>query len=570
MIKRMWTLLLSGIMLLTGIPLFAGCSGHSPLRYSLYFNEAGRGGGVITVNSPDLADGVYWLYWGQDAKTNLDNYIYLSAIEVTEGVGKVALNKHLLIPKGATHLLLRDSEKNQVLCSVIIPKANRYDAAEMELGEVEYTFATISDQHAVVKHSVTGEIVYSADYIRRILEHAKNFPNFKFIGDTGDLADLPYLEGLEGYNNDVNKIYENAGISREEIPLLIGVGNHETRGKQIENKPFATLLDSLKIMEDPRFTALYGDHWADNGEGGKVFSYRVYPIPDTNDYAFFFSTWAVMYNDAFALASEALINLSRDPNTGKIFVYQHMPVYGEAGSSLKLLDKEPTEADASWAGMSSAYDNQQQWVNLISTMQNVIVFNGHSHQNYNLAYADNHFIASDGEGTLARQLYTPALWSRTDDIKVMEGIYEEPPSSLGRYQEVYEKAVISYAVDYNKYNEGAEWDHVTYQPVACLYVPYNEDSAVADVELAEGVETIVEATAESPVNLSLVLRDINGEQISDTISYRITDSHYATVKKSVAHIENSHLHFASSAPKGDYHVIAEIGNLSVLFNITYK
>lgn len=72
--KRFWSLFLSGIILLTGIPALSGCSSIcGALRYALYFSEAGRGGGVISLQEPDLADGIYWLYWGQDAKTNLQN-----------------------------------------------------------------------------------------------------------------------------------------------------------------------------------------------------------------------------------------------------------------------------------------------------------------------------------------------------------------------------------------------------------------------------------------------------------------------------------------------------------------
>ena len=74
----------------------------------VYPNAPGRGGGVINVTAAE--DGDYYLYWGSENRTNLDGYKYLSALEIKDGKGKVPLNKNLLIPEGATPLLMRPSK----------------------------------------------------------------------------------------------------------------------------------------------------------------------------------------------------------------------------------------------------------------------------------------------------------------------------------------------------------------------------------------------------------------------------------------------------------------------------
>ena len=117
MSKRLFALLLACLMLMVSVPLSSVAAedaaivdaAEPTIVYSLYYNEPGRGGGYVTVSGIQ-EDGYYWLYWGQNATTNLENYLYIYPIQVTDGVGEQEFNKFLLIPEGATHLLLRKQD----------------------------------------------------------------------------------------------------------------------------------------------------------------------------------------------------------------------------------------------------------------------------------------------------------------------------------------------------------------------------------------------------------------------------------------------------------------------------
>ena len=94
--------LLSCLMLAVSVPLSsvlaedaAVVEATAPsIAYSLYYDEPGRGGGYVTVTNIE-EDGYYWLYWGQDATTNLENYLYIYPIQITNGMGEQELNKFL-------------------------------------------------------------------------------------------------------------------------------------------------------------------------------------------------------------------------------------------------------------------------------------------------------------------------------------------------------------------------------------------------------------------------------------------------------------------------------------------
>lgn len=573
MLRRLLACLLACLLFAVSLPLTgvvaedATATSTPTIKYSLYYNEPGRGGGYVTVSG--VADGVYWLYWGQDASTNLDQYIYITPIEIKDGTGRVVLNQYLLIPEGASHLLLRTTE-DALVAALEIPAANLYDASVF--GDFEYSFVSVSDQHTLGKNT-DGSYFANMHFMQQVLKLVHDFPNLKFIGDTGDLGDYPYLESLELFSNNLDAIYADYGLNREDIPFLANIGNHETWGNQIDGQK-GDHAYAATFFADPRFQMVFGDLLVDNGTGNEVISHRIYPIPGTNDYVFLFSSWACMWEESFAVASKALIDLANTDGVGKIFCYQHLNVYGEAGSSIKIAGNAPnvTTANWGWDGTNSVA-RQNEWVKIIDQLQNVVVFNGHTHSNFNLNYAGDYFVASAGNGDYSRQIYVPSRWSTnaTYVADVMAGKLDASTGlSLGTYQYVYEDALLSYGVDYNRYP--TPLDEMTYQPVACLYIPYSEDSVVSNVEVATG-STNVFVNPEDAANgkdISLALSDAAGNAVDTAVSYRVTDKDFNTLDASVAYVQNGKLFFTDKAEKDYYHVVAQAGNHTVIFNVEYR
>ena len=570
--RKLFALFLACLMLVTAVPLSlvsAEGAADSTLTYSLLYNTPGRGGGYVTVS--DVEDGVYWLYWGQDATTNLDKFIWITPVEVVDGKGTITLNQYLLIPEGATHLLLRTTD-DVLVAALEIPAANLYDAAV--LGEFEYSFVSVSDQHTNGKNN-DGTYFANMHFMEQVLQLTNDFPNLKFIGDTGDLSDFPYLEALEIFSNSLDALYTKYGLDRDEVPFLANVGNHETWGNQIDGEK-GDYAYAATFFEDPRFQMVHGDLLVDDGTGNKVISHRIYPIPGTNDYVFLFSAWACMWEDSFAVASKALIDLANTEGVGKIFCYQHLNVYGEAGDAVKLDGNASNETTANWGwDGSNRLARQNAWVEIIDDLQNVVVFNGHLHSNFNLNYVADYFVASAGNGDYSRQIYVPSRWAPvratvSDLMSLKMPVGSANGLSLGTYQYVYEDALVSYGVNYNRYPNDV--DEIIYQPVACLYIPYDEDSVVSNVEVNAGTTDLF-VNPEDAVNgkdVSLTLTDTAGNPVNETVTYRVTDTAYNTMDAAKAYVADGKLYFTDAAEQGNYHVIAEVGNHTVVFDVEYR
>ena len=556
--RKILATLLACLMLMTCLPLSGvvadSTTGAANISYSLLYNEPGRGGGYVTVT--DIAeDGYYWLYWGQDATTNLDGYLYIYPIQVINGTGMQELNKFLLIPEGATHLLLRKQDADQTLvASLEIPATNLFDASAM--GAYEYSFGSISDQHCVTANNATNR------HIDRVFNTMGT--DLKFIGDTGDLADTPYLAGYAAYNRLLDELYAQRGLSREDIPVYSGLGNHECRIDWIAGNTKGDVSVCLDTFKTDEFKSVFGDLWVTDENGNEVFSHAIYPIAGTNDYIFMFPTWSVQFDNSFNSAAAALDELANTPGVGKIFMYQHMVVYNEAGGSW---GNNATGCDDNWRdnkGDNTAYYNQTRWMELMSKYQNVISFCGHNHRNYNHSYLFSKFVASDGDGDVARQVYIPSTYATTPQAEVIEAYGAMAAEPIGARQDVYADAMLSY---------GVNLDTGVYQPVACLYVPYDESSAVSNVELSEGLTTNVFVNPADAVNgkeLSLVLTDAAGNAVNEAVSYRVTDKDFNTVDASIAYVENNKLYFTDAAAKGFYHVVAQAGNHTIIFDVEYR
>ncbi|MBQ9860416.1 MAG: metallophosphoesterase [Clostridia bacterium] len=560
--RRIFALFLACLMLAVSVPLSSvvaedtavASSSEPTIAYSLYYSDPGRGGGYVTVSGiPE--DGYYWLYWGQNATTNLENYLYIYPIQVTNGVGKQELNKFLLIPEGATHLLLRKQDDAQTLvASLAIPEANLYDASAM--GAYEYTFGSISDQHCVTTNNATNR------NINRVFNTMGT--DLKFIGDTGDLADTPYLAGYAAYNRLLDELYAQRGLSREDIPVYSGLGNHECRIDWVPGNTKGDVNVCLDTFKTDDFKSVFGDLWVTDENGNEVFSHAIYPIAGTNDYVFMFPTWSVQFDISFNTAAAALEELANTPGVGKIFMYQHMVVYNEAGGSW---GNNATGCDDNWRdnkGDNTPYYNQTRWMELMSKYQNVVSFCGHNHRNFNHSYLYSKFVASDGDGDVARQVYIPSTYATTPQAEVIEAYGALAAEPLGARQDVYADAMLSY---------GVNLDTGVYQPVACLYMPYDEDSAISNVELPEGLSTDVfvnPADAVDGKDLSLVLTDAAGNEVNESVSYRVTDEDFNTIDASIAYVENNKLYFTDAAAKGFYHVVAQAGNHTVIFNVEYR
>lgn len=298
--------------------------------------------GTVTVRMP--ADGVknrsIVMYWG-DTDGKLAGYTSLSRFKVTGETTTFTFGKNVIIPKGATRLLVYAMDDvsgalSSEFVSVDLPEGAAHGGFEDSIAEL----FVMSDIHITQNKSHVHNTNF-ANMLKDVQSLNKDALGIFVVGDTAD-------SGNEQEYKNMVELHQNAG---EIPPVFLAIGNHD-----LSSLPFdeanALFLKYATLPDGTHPTDTSYDFWL----GGYHFIFL-----GTDHAAGLHSS----FDRSTMVWLEEKINENRDPSR-PVFLFLHQSLSDTVSGSL------PGEG---WSGV----DNENMLRKTLADYPEVMFFNGHSH-----------------------------------------------------------------------------------------------------------------------------------------------------------------------------------------------
>ena len=314
----------------------------SPVSATYHIENVGSGyaKGTVTVTMPknQLDNRSIVMYWA-DANGKLSGYTSLARFKVTAEVTSFTFTDSMVIPNGATRLLVYSQITNTGLLSDEYISIDLPSDSDMDEETPINTFFIISDIHI----GKSG----SAENFKKMLNEAILLnPNGASIFIVGDMAD----NGTESQFAEMMSLHaqvmEQAGKDGSKYPLFLTLGNHDYPSMTGTFLSYATLPDGTHPTDTSYDFWLNGYHYIFLGS-------------DTNS-----GLHADLSEETLAWL-DGKLNECRDTSR-PTFVFLHQPMYNTVAGSL------PGEG---WHGVK----NEEALRTVLSKYPEVMFFNGHTH-----------------------------------------------------------------------------------------------------------------------------------------------------------------------------------------------
>ena len=310
--------------------------------YTPLNNTDGFAAGTVSVKMPTDArkNRSIVMYWAnEDGK--LEEYTALSKFKVTGETTSFTFGNNVIIPAGATRLLVYAMNDNtgklsEDFVTVDLPEGAAHKALENPLASLWVT----SDLHLTTDQNHT----YNKNFSGMLRDVGTVDPNALGIVVVGDISD----SGQEAEYQNMMSLYEAA---TQVPPLFLAIGNHDVRGNafEISNQLF---LQYATLPDGSHPTDTSYDFWL----GGYHFIFLGTDTP-SDLYAEFTRNTLTWFKEK--------LDENRDPSR-PTFVFLHQSMENTVSGSL------PGEG---WNGVS----NEQRFRDILSDYPEVMLFNGHSH-----------------------------------------------------------------------------------------------------------------------------------------------------------------------------------------------
>ena len=315
--------------------------------FSATYTKAGSPDGyaagtvTVTVNLPEeeAAQRRIVMYWGND-EGRLEGYTALPLLKVQGEVTTYTFGRHVLIPEGATKLMVytTDTEGNlSEECVVLdLPEGAAHPGFEASDAEMW----VMSDIHLTLDQEHTHNRNFAS-----MLENVKAVsPEALGLFVVGDMAN----SGQEGEYQNMVALHEAAG---DVPPLFLTLGNHDFYNNSFEEGR-AKFLRYAKLPNGTHPETPTYDYWL----GGYHFISLSTDEPDGLD--------AIFHQSTMDWLREKLEE-DRDP-ARPAFIFLHQSLYNTVSGSL------PGER---WHGVK----NDQMLRDVLADFPEAVFFNGHSH-----------------------------------------------------------------------------------------------------------------------------------------------------------------------------------------------
>lgn len=378
--------------------------------YQLENETDGFAKGTLTVTLPKDTDAVEIApFWG-DENGKLAGYNGLARFKVEGDLTTKEIAENILIPEGATKLLVYTVNKDGVLSEEYMEVNLPEGAASKAFGEPLYEFQVISDIHILSTFEKAYEEYYNNNFVSALCDIAKVSPDSIGVFINGDIAD----NGLESEYQKMQELH----ASVEGAPnYYLTVGNHDLYGMFFEDQ-INLFLKYAKLPDGSNPKSSHFDFWM-------------------HDYHFVFlgNDRLVHHNEQTTLTSETLdwlratLEKERDEKR-PIFLFLHQPLYNTVAGSLKGQN-----------GNGVATESEQPLRDVLKDFPEVIMFNSHSH--YPLESTQTMHVKNDKLPTIfntaaTAYLYTNYYNANGAKIEKEDGTFY----SQGYYVSVYEDKLL--------------------------------------------------------------------------------------------------------------------------------
>ena len=282
------------------------------------------------------------MYWA-DENGILADYTALARFKVTANTTTFTFGKNVVVPKGATKLLVYSqasgaTELSSEFVTIDLPSNSSLE----NLGTPNTSFFVISDIH--IGRSETSSI----NFKKMLNEAIRLNPNGMPIYIVGDMADHGSQSELDTLMSLYNEVLEENGKTASDYPMYAAIGNHDY---PLANSGF---LNFVTLPDGSHPTDTTYDFWLDG------YHYVFLGSDSPSGLGAWFS------DETMAWLDEKLAE-NRDPSR-PTFVFLHQSLYNTVSGSL------PGEG---WHGVSS--ENDEELRAIFSKYPEIMFFNGHSH-----------------------------------------------------------------------------------------------------------------------------------------------------------------------------------------------
>ncbi len=402
--KRSLTFILSLIMIigLTGTT-FQNffVSAATPLslttmEYILDNETDGFANGTVTITSPIANKGLECImYWADANGTPLPDYTSLARFKITGITTNHKMTTHTIIPEGAKKLIAYAYDNGTLsskAVSVTLPSNSDF---KFNSNELITEFQIVSDIHVSPVNTI------SRDHFLSMLNDIKaNSPKSAGIFINGDISDRGLVEDYE----DVLNLYNSVS----NIPkMYISIGNHDWWYSNNIDQMFQKYV--TKYNPDIVTDTVYYDTWVDG--------FHFIILGSETD------TCEANLSDAQLAWFDALLKEDSKNNPDKpVFVLLHQGLFNGVAGGLP---------QQNWDGVLQ----EEQFRNIVSQHQQVLLFSGHSHWELN------------SEGTMnAGDKTTPVAFNTASVSYLWEGETEADgeyvEGSQGYYVRVYKDKIL--------------------------------------------------------------------------------------------------------------------------------
>ena len=388
--------------------------------YTLDNPTDGFAKGKLTVRIPDGDPAKHIIpYWG-NGNQRLTGYTALPKFKVTGSESTYEYSANVIIPAGATQLLVYTMDAKGELCDVPCIIDLPENAAYKPLGKPILEFQSVSDIHIN-----EGDHTHNANFKKMLEDVVANSKDSVGIFINGDLAD-------HGNKAELDRMMEIYSTVSGAPKMYLGIGNHDFYGGTYEEK-VAQFLSYAKLPDGSAVESLHYDFWL----GGYHFIFLgndAYPVDGVK---------TTLAPKTLRWLEETLAK-DRDESRPS-FVFLHQSLYNTVSGSL------PNEG---WNGVV----NDAALRGVLKKFPEVIFFNGHSH--WTLDSKGTMYIRDDKLPTIFNTASVGYLWT---GYNVVGG--EHLDGSQGYYVRIYEDSVMVMGRDFTT----GEWI-----PAAQFYVPYEK------------------------------------------------------------------------------------------------
>ncbi len=373
------------------------------VEYKLANDTDGFAEGKLTVKlaEGDSATDIF-CFWADD-NGKLAGYTGLAKFKVTGSTTERNLDKNLLIPKGATRLLVYAANAAGDLsepCEVKLPAG----AASKDFGEPLLEFQVVSDIHITGQNNHT----YDKNFVSMLKDVVANSKKSAGIFVVGDMAN-------SGKKFEYEQMVKLHGSVKDAPPYFLAVGNHDLYN--------GTLQDQIALFLEYA-TLPNGEH------------------PESSHYDF----WLNGYHFVF-LGNDRLVNgdlhttllpkttewldetLAKDRDEGRpTFLFLHQSLKNTVAGSFE---------GQGWNGVA----NEPGFRKVLDKYPEVVMFNGHSH--WTLDSEGTMYVRDEALPTIFNTASVAYLWT-SYNVKGGENL----DGSQGYYIRIYKDKILVLGRDF--------------------------------------------------------------------------------------------------------------------------